>query len=225
MKFGMLHLFETPNGRSERQMLEEQMNLMESAEGFGFDSLWPAEHHFSEYGVCGSPALNLAANARTTKKIRLGTGIVVLPLNNPLRVAEDFAMLDQLSGGRVEFGVGRGYQPIEFEGFGIDQAKSRELFDELDRLSALPEERRRLVERTNAARRLIKSYFRKTQQFCSHGFLEPEDLRSHLTMAQRLEMLFQIIEPFERARKAEYNREIFDFYDDLHRGELERPER
>ena len=101
----------------------------------------------------------------------------------------------------------------------------RELFDELDRLSALPEERRRLVERTNAARRLIKSYFRKTQQFCSHGFLEPEDLRSHLTMAQRLEMLFQIIEPFERARKAEYNREIFDFYDDLHRGDLERPER
>jgi len=130
VKFGMLHLFETPNGRSEQQMLEEQLNLMESAEGFEFDSLWPAEHHFSEYGVCGSPALNLAAIARTTKKIRLGTGIVVLPLNNPLRVAEDFATLDQLSGGRVEFGVGRGYQPIEFEGFGIDQAKSRELFDE-----------------------------------------------------------------------------------------------
>ena len=100
-----------------------------------------------------------------------------------------------------------------------------ELFNELDRLGALPEERRRLVERTNAARRLIKSYFRKTQQFCSRGFLEPEDLRGHLTMAQRLEMLFEIIEPFEQARKAEYNREMFDFYDDLHRGELERPGR
>ena len=102
---------------------------------------------------------------------------------------------------------------------------ARGLFDELDRLGALPEERRRLVERTNAARRLIKSYFRKTQQFCGRGFLEPEDLRSHLTMAQRLEMLFEIIEPFERARRAEYNREMFDFYDDLHRGELQRPER
>ena len=100
-----------------------------------------------------------------------------------------------------------------------------DLFRELDRLDALPEERRRIVKRTNAARRLIKSYFRKTQQFCSHGFLEPEDLRGHLTMAQRLEMLFEIIEPFERARKAEYDREMFDFYDDLHRGELERPER
>ena len=100
-----------------------------------------------------------------------------------------------------------------------------ELFTELDRLGALPEERRRLVERTNAARRLIKSYFRKTQHFCSRGFLKAEDLRGHLTMAQRLEMLFEIIEPFERARKAEYDREMFDFYDDLHRGELERPGR
>ena len=100
-----------------------------------------------------------------------------------------------------------------------------ELFNELDRLGALPEERRRLVERTNAARRLIKSYFRKTQQFCSRGFLDSEDLRGHLAMAQRLEMLFEIIEPFERARKAEYDREMFDFYDDLHRGELERPGR
>ena len=100
-----------------------------------------------------------------------------------------------------------------------------DLFRELDRVGALPEERRRIVERTNAARRLIKSYFRKTQQFCSRGFLESEDLRGHLTMAQRLEMLFEVIEPFERARTEDYKREMFDFYDDLHRGELERPGR
>ena len=73
--------------------------------------------------------------------------------------------------------------------------------------------------------RMIKSYFRKTQQFCSHGFLALEDLRGHLTMAHRLKMLFEIIEPFERARKADYNRDMLDFYDDLHRGELERPGR
>ena len=100
-----------------------------------------------------------------------------------------------------------------------------ELFGELDRLVALPEERRRVVERTNAARRLIKSYFRKTHQFCSRGFLEPEDLEGQLTMAQRLEMLFEIIEPFEAARKTEYNREMFDFYDELHGGKLRRPKR
>ena len=100
-----------------------------------------------------------------------------------------------------------------------------DLFRDLDRLATLPEERCRVVESTNAARRLIKSYFRKTQQFCSRGFLEAEDLRGHLTMAQRLTMLFEIIEPFERARKADYDREMFDFYDDLHRRELERPGR
>ena len=100
-----------------------------------------------------------------------------------------------------------------------------DLFRELDGVVDLPEQRRRLVERTNAARRLIKSYFRKTHQFCSRGFLAPEDLRDHLTMPQRLEILFEIIEPFERARKANFNREMFDFYDDLHRGECERPGR
>ena len=124
----------------------------------------------------------------------------------------------------------------EWKGAGTDDWAS-DLFRELDAVDAmpedgaspedgaLPEERCPLVERTNAARRLIKSYFRKTQQFCSRGFLAPEDLRGHLTMAQRLEMLFEIIEPFERARKEDYNREMFDFYDDLHGRELERPGR
>ncbi len=130
MKFGMLHLFESPGERSEHQMIDEQVSLMQAAEGYGFDSVWPAEHHFSEYGVCGSTVVNLAAIARTTKRIRLGTGVVVLPFHNPVRVAEDFAMLDHLSNGRVDLGIGRGYQPIEYQGFGVDQTRSREIFDE-----------------------------------------------------------------------------------------------
>jgi natural product biosynthesis luciferase-like monooxygenase protein len=130
MKFGMLHLFETPSGRSDKEMVDEQMDLMVAAEDYGFDSVWPAEHHFSEYGVCASPALTLAAVAARTTRIRLGTGVVVLPLNHPVRVAEDFAMLDVLSGGRVELGVGRGYQPGEFQGYAVDQTKSRSIFDE-----------------------------------------------------------------------------------------------
>ena len=87
MKFGMLHLFESPGGRSEQQMVEEQVSLMEQAEDLGFDSLWPAEHHFSEYGVCGSPAVNLAAVARTTKRIRLGTGVVSVLAGRERRVS------------------------------------------------------------------------------------------------------------------------------------------
>jgi hypothetical protein len=98
-------------------------------------------------------------------------------------------------------------------------------FRSLDASEDLSEAERTLVEATNAARRLIKSYFRKAQQLCSRGLLEEADLREHLTMAQRLEMLFLIIEPLERARKSSYKREMFDFYDVLHGEVLERPER
>ncbi len=130
MKLGMLHLFENPIGTTERQVIHDQMELMVAGEDLGFDSVWPAEHHFSEYGFCGSVQVSLAAVAARTSKIRLGTGVVVLPFHHPVRVAEDFAFLDQMSGGRIDFGVGRGYQPREFKGFGVKQEDSREIFDE-----------------------------------------------------------------------------------------------
>jgi len=130
MKFGMLHLFENPIGKTEHEIVHEQLTLMRAAETCGFDSVWPAEHHFSEYGYCASPALTLAALALETKRLRLGTGVVVLPLNHPLRVAEDYAMLDLMSDGRVDLGVGRGYQPLEFSRYGVDQTRTREMFHE-----------------------------------------------------------------------------------------------
>jgi natural product biosynthesis luciferase-like monooxygenase protein len=130
MRFGQLHLFENPQGRTEKEIVDEQFDIMVRAEEFGFDSVWPAEHHFSEYGYCASPAVTLAALAARTSRIRLGTGVVVLPLHHPVRVAEEYAMVDLLSGGRVELGVGRGYQPHEFRGFGVDQARSRAMFHE-----------------------------------------------------------------------------------------------
>lgn len=130
MKFGLLHLFEAPMGRSEKELLDEQMEIMIRAEEFEFDSVWPAEHHFREYGFCATPAVTLAAIAARTSRIRLGTGVVVLPLNHPVRVAEDYAFLDVLSGGRVDLGIGRGYQPHEYQGYGIEQSRSREMFRE-----------------------------------------------------------------------------------------------
>lgn len=130
MKFGMLHLLENPIGKTEHQVVGEQMAILHAAEDLGFDSVWPAEHHFSEYGYCVSTGLMLAALARTTKRIRLGTGIVILPFHNPIRVAEEFALLDLMSDGRVDFGIGRGYQPHEFRGYGVDQTKSRGIFNE-----------------------------------------------------------------------------------------------
>jgi luciferase family oxidoreductase group 1 len=130
MKFGMLHLFENPVGKTEYQIVKEQLDLMRAAEDLGFDSVWPAEHHFSEYGYCVSTAVTLAAVAAVTKHIRLGTGVVVLPFHNPLRVAEEFALLDLMSDGRLNFGIGRGYQPTEYKGFQVEQTKSRGIFNE-----------------------------------------------------------------------------------------------
>jgi natural product biosynthesis luciferase-like monooxygenase protein len=126
----MLHLFENPAEKTEHEIIREQMELMRAAEEVGFDSVWPAEHHFTEYGYCASPALSLAAIASETRRIRLGTGVVVLPLNHPLRVAEDYAFLDHLSNGRVDLGIGRGYQPLEFERYGVEQTSTRGQFSE-----------------------------------------------------------------------------------------------
>lgn len=91
------------------------------AEAFGFDSAWVAQHHFHEHeGGLPSPFVFLAYVASRTRRIRLGTGIVTLPLENAVRVAEDAIVLDLLSGGRLEVGVGTGGTPESFAAFGLD---------------------------------------------------------------------------------------------------------
>jgi natural product biosynthesis luciferase-like monooxygenase protein len=130
MKFGLLHLFENPGHKTEKAVVEENLEMVQGADEMGYDSVWLAEHHFSEYGVMPSISVMAAALAAQTKRIRIGSGVVVLPLHNPIRVAEEFAMVDLLSDGRLEFGVGRGYQPSEFAGFGVNMEDSRERFDE-----------------------------------------------------------------------------------------------
>ena len=131
MKFGMLHFFEQPaGGKTEHQVVKEQLDCMRAAEDLGFDYIWVPEHHATEYGYCASPMITLAAMAVATKRIRLGSGVVVLPFNDPIRLAEEGAMIDLISDGRLDLGVGRGFQPIEYKSFGIDQSRSRQIFDE-----------------------------------------------------------------------------------------------
>lgn len=99
------------------------------AEALGFDSAWIAQHHFHEHeGGLPSPFVFLAQVAARTQRIRLGTGIVTLPLENPLRVAEDATVLDLLSGGRLELGVGTGGTPASFKAFGLDSDARATLF-------------------------------------------------------------------------------------------------
>ena len=130
VRFGLLHLFESPRGRTEQQYYDENLELIEFADQVGLDEVWLAEHHFSDYGVMPSTQVFGSFIAARTKRIRIGTGVVVLPFHNPIRVAEEFAFLDVLSNGRLDFGVGRGYQPSEFAGYGIPISESRERFDE-----------------------------------------------------------------------------------------------
>jgi len=113
-------------GEFYRQILDE----IALAERLGFDNYFLAEHHFHEYGVVPSPPVLLAAAAERTSRIGLGTAVAVLPFHEPVRLAEECAMLDQLSGGRVALGVGSGYLAHEFAGFGIAPQEKRARFDE-----------------------------------------------------------------------------------------------
>ena len=130
MDFGTFHLFERPENRTDQEMINEQLYLMEAAEDLGFSSVWAAEHHFGDYGICPNAVMALTAVARRTKTIRLGTGIVVLPLHNPLRAAEELAFLDNVSGGRLDVGLGRGYRAKELGAYDVDMAQTRAIFKE-----------------------------------------------------------------------------------------------
>ncbi len=119
---------------SDAQVVEEEVRLAELADELGYDALWPVEHHFSDYAFCPDNTLLLAHLAGRTQRIKLGTGAVILPWNDPLRVAERIAFLDTLAPGRVLFGMGRGLARREYEGFGIPMDESRQRFDEAARM-------------------------------------------------------------------------------------------
>jgi alkanesulfonate monooxygenase SsuD/methylene tetrahydromethanopterin reductase-like flavin-dependent oxidoreductase (luciferase family) len=111
------------------ELYDEVVGQAVLAEQLGYDTFFIAEHHFHEYGAVPNPPVMLAAIAAKTKRLRLGTAIAALNYRNPIEVAESYAMLDVLSGGRLFLGVGSGYLAHEFEGFGIDPATKRESFD------------------------------------------------------------------------------------------------
>jgi alkanesulfonate monooxygenase SsuD/methylene tetrahydromethanopterin reductase-like flavin-dependent oxidoreductase (luciferase family) len=131
VEFGLFTLFDFFRDRQDEvQYYRDTLDLMVLAEKLGFDSVWGGEEHFYSFGLCPSPQLFLTAVARETSRIRLGTAISLLPFENPLRKAEDFAMLDILSNGRLNFGVGRGIIPKHFEGFCVDPRESRARYEE-----------------------------------------------------------------------------------------------
>ncbi|MFD2238060.1 LLM class flavin-dependent oxidoreductase [Aureimonas populi] len=131
MKFGLFNLMthhDNPGGIPG--VMADTRTMVEIADEVGFDAAWFAEHHFTNYSLSVSPLMMASYMAGRTKRIRLGPGVVVLPLHHPLRVAQEIALLDQQSGGRAVLGLGSGYQAHEFERFGIDLARKNEIFVE-----------------------------------------------------------------------------------------------
>ena len=130
MEFGLFLEFPRREGESENQAFNDAFELVDSAENLGVDSVWLAEYHFVPGRVLAAPITVASAVAARTKRIRIGLAVVLLPLGQPVRIAEEIATVDHISKGRVEFGIGRGTFPNVHEGFGIPFAESRGRFEE-----------------------------------------------------------------------------------------------
>jgi len=133
MEFGYFTLSDNQypdNPRTAEQFMMEIRDQAVHAEEIGMHSAWIGEHHFNRRGCVPVPSLVLAHVAAVTRRIRLGPAVVVMPIHHPVHVAEEWAALDQLSGGRVDFALGRGYDSHEYAPFGTDFQASAEIFAE-----------------------------------------------------------------------------------------------
>ncbi len=133
MKFGYFTLSDNNyagNRRGANQFVADILDEALYAEEVGMHSAWIGEHHFSTLGVLSCPDLVLAQVAARTRRIRLAPAVTVLPLHHPIRVAEQWATLDLLSGGRVDFAAGRGYDRREYAPFGVSFEDNQAIFEE-----------------------------------------------------------------------------------------------
>jgi len=130
MEFGIWDTTGPRDRVSTGDLYRQHFEELALAEACGFSHYWFYEHHLSQTGPVPSPNLMVAAASRRTSRIRLGNMVTLLPVRNPLLVAEEMAMLDQMTGGRLDIGLGRGGKASEYQCFGLDTANSRALFQE-----------------------------------------------------------------------------------------------
>jgi alkanesulfonate monooxygenase SsuD/methylene tetrahydromethanopterin reductase-like flavin-dependent oxidoreductase (luciferase family) len=130
MEFGTFLLMQSPSARSSQEIYSRGLEIAQAAETLGFRNVWLAEHHFSTYGYLSRPAQLATYIAAKTSRLRVGTAVIVVPLHHPLVIAEEIATLDLLAGGRLDVGLGRGYQHYEFERFGLELASGRGRWEE-----------------------------------------------------------------------------------------------
>jgi luciferase family oxidoreductase group 1 len=130
INFGTFLLMQSPSMRSSQEIYSRAIDLAQAAESLNFRNIWLAEHHFSTYGYLARPAQLATYIAAKTTTMRVGTAVIVVPLHHPLVIAEEIATLDLLAGGRVDIGLGRGYQHYEFERMGLELDTARARWEE-----------------------------------------------------------------------------------------------
>src|SRR5580658_11239363 len=125
IRFGLWYDFRNPTQwpQSADRLYAETLDQIAWGENHGFDDVWLSEHHFIEDGYVPSIMPMAAAIAARTKRIRISSGVLLMPFHNPVRLAEDIAVVDTISGGRLELGVGVGFKHEEFEAFGVPFAE------------------------------------------------------------------------------------------------------
>jgi alkanesulfonate monooxygenase SsuD/methylene tetrahydromethanopterin reductase-like flavin-dependent oxidoreductase (luciferase family) len=131
MKVGVLQFFSWPErSRPLEQVYARALERIDVMERTGYDAVWLAEHHFTGYSVCPSVHLMGTYVAARTRRLRIGSAVTLAALAHPLRIAEEVALLDVLSGGRVNWGAGRGFDRIEFDAFQVPMSESAARFRE-----------------------------------------------------------------------------------------------
>src|ERR1700751_3275490 len=122
MEFGLVFLMQPDEGWRERSVYESSLAQMLAAESLGYHSVWIAEHHFNDYGLCPAPPVLAAFLAARPTRLRLGMGGGLLPLHHPVDLAEQLAVLDVVSGGRLDVGIGRGGTLQDYQTFRSERA-------------------------------------------------------------------------------------------------------
>jgi alkanesulfonate monooxygenase SsuD/methylene tetrahydromethanopterin reductase-like flavin-dependent oxidoreductase (luciferase family) len=132
LRFGLWYDFRNPapTTRTFESLYRASLDQIAWAESLGFDSVWLSEHHFVDDGYTPSPLVLAAAIGERTRRMRIGTNLLLLPLADPIRVAEDAAALAILTGGRFDLGVGLGYRQLEFDHFGRKRSQRPSLMEE-----------------------------------------------------------------------------------------------
>jgi alkanesulfonate monooxygenase SsuD/methylene tetrahydromethanopterin reductase-like flavin-dependent oxidoreductase (luciferase family) len=130
VRFGTFFFFQAVPWLTHEEVVHRELEQMEWTEELGFDQIWLTEHHFIDYGLAVDPATLAAVAASRTRRVRIGLAAAILPFHHPLRLAEQTALVDVVSRGRLDVGVGRGNRPAEFRGYNVPQQESRERFEE-----------------------------------------------------------------------------------------------